>query len=124
MTVPESIPSRLVRFSAEILRLYRVLRRDTDVPLPLANQLLDAGMSIGANASEAQSAYSRRELAFKYSVCLKEGRECAYWLDLLMVDQPRLKPIVDPLAGECGEIIAILTSTVRRLRGHARSGGP
>lgn len=124
MTVPETIPRRLCRFSAEILKLYRALRRDTDVPLSLASQLLDAGMSIGANGSEAQSAYSRRELAFKYGVSLKEARECGYWLRLLLVDQPRMKTIVDPLLNECDEIIAILTSTVRRLRGHTRRGGP
>jgi hypothetical protein len=46
----------------------------------IADQLFDAGSSIGANLEESQAAYSRRELAAKSTISLKESRESKYWL--------------------------------------------
>jgi four helix bundle protein len=48
----------------------------------LANQLFDAGSSIGANLAESQSSYSRRELGSKDAIALKESKETKFWLRL------------------------------------------
>jgi four helix bundle protein len=115
MSVPESFHDRGFRFSLEILKFYRVVRR-TDLPPHIANQLVRAGTSIGANLEEARSAYSRRDLASKHTIALREARETHYWLRLIHADQPQLKEPVANLLEECSQLIAILTASVRRLR--------
>ena len=47
----------------------------------LANQLLRAGTSIGANNAEATSAISKADFKSKSYIALKEARESLYWLD-------------------------------------------
>jgi four helix bundle protein len=115
MPDPEPIRERTFRFGLEIVRFYRRLTSTTDVPLHLAKQMLRAGTSIGSNVEEAKSAYSRREFASKYSISLREARECHYWLGLIRADQPQLAKEADRLIEECDQLIAILTTIVRKL---------
>jgi four helix bundle protein len=110
----ESLHSRTFRFSLDLLKFYRNLIR-TDVPKHLPNQMLRAGTSIGANTEEARSAYSRRDLASKYRIALREARECVYWLRLIQTDQAQLRNHVDPLIEEGSQLVAILTATVKKL---------
>jgi four helix bundle protein len=115
MPNPEPIRARTFQFALEIVRFYRKLTTTTDVPGHLARQMLRAGTSIGSNVEEAKSAYSRRELASKYSISLREARECHYWLRLIRADQPQLAQEADRLIEECNQLIAILTTIVRKL---------
>ena len=75
MPAPESYAHRTFRFSLAILGFYRKLLANPNVPRHVATQLCRAGTSIGANIEEAKSAYSRREMAVKYSIALRKGRE-------------------------------------------------
>jgi len=122
MSMPESFRERSSRFSLEILRHYRHLTRATDVPRHLATQMLRAGTAIGANLEEAKSAYSRRDLAAKNAIALREARECHYWLRLIRADQPQLTGHLTPLLAECDQLIAVLAAAVRTLR--SRSSEP
>jgi len=65
MSPPELFRHRGFRFALAIMRLYRVIRRMTDVPEHIARQMMRAGTSIGANLEEAKSATSRRDLIAK-----------------------------------------------------------
>jgi four helix bundle protein len=121
MTAPESYQRRTFRFGLAILRLYRKVAANPEIPHFLASQLCRAGTSIGANIEEAKSAYSRREMAMKYSIALREGRECHYWLRLIRADQPALAQATDPLIDEVDQLVAILTTTVRKLRSPTES---
>ena|SRR5436190_14051999 len=114
--VLESFQSRSFRLSLEIVKLFRQIRSSTDVPFHLANQMLRAGTSIGANLEEARSAHSDRDLAAKRAVSLREGRECQYWLKLIRADQPKLAKPIEPVLDECGQMVAMLTVSVRKLR--------
>ena len=116
MSVPESFQSRGFRFALEILRLFRLLSQRADVPRHLIQQVLRAGTSIGANLEEARSAYSRRDLAAKYTIAVREARECGYWLRLLAADQPDLHQLTRPLMEECSQLVAVLTTSIRKLR--------
>jgi four helix bundle protein len=106
--------SRSFVFACDIVRLYRVL--DRSVPGPLARQVLRAGTSIGANLEEAKVAQSRRDLAAKFSIALKEARETSYWLRLLQATGLARRDLLTPVLRETEELIAILTASVRRLR--------
>lgn len=48
----------------------------------IANQLLKAGTSIGANCREAQNAESKADFIHKIKIALKELEETEYWLDI------------------------------------------
>jgi four helix bundle protein len=116
MGVFESYQQRSFRLALEILRLYRKLLANPDIPRHVASQVCRAGTAIGANLEEARSAYSRRDLAAKYSIALRESRECHYWLRLLKADQPELTKVADPLIEEVHQLIAMLTAAVIKLR--------
>jgi four helix bundle protein len=116
MAMPESFHDRSFRLSLELLKLYRVLLRSTDVPHHFANQVLRAGSATGANLEEARSAYSRRDLAAKQTIGLRESRECRYWLRLIRADQPQLSAEIDGLLEEYNQLVAVLTASVRKLR--------
>ena len=112
----ESFQSRSFRFSLQILRLYRRIVALAPVPQHILNQFLRAGTAIGSNLEEAKAAHSKRDLAAKQVIALREARECRYWLRLVLADQPKLAPEVEPLLDESDQIIAILTVSVRKLR--------
>ncbi len=46
----------------------------------LANQLLKAGTSIGANVWEAQNAESKNDFIHKFKIAAKESDEIGFWL--------------------------------------------
>jgi four helix bundle protein len=68
-----------------------------------------------ANLEEAKSAYSRRDLAAKYTVALRESRECHDWLRLVKADQPKVSAATDPLIDETEQFVAMLTTAVIKL---------
>ena len=116
MSVPGSFYDRSFSFALDILKFYRKIRHTTDLPLHIANQLVRAGTSIGANLEEAKSAYSRRDLANKQTIALREARETVFWLRLIKSDQPHLQQEVDCLVDECSQLVSMLTASVRKLR--------
>jgi four helix bundle protein len=75
------VRSKSFAFALEIIRLYQRLKRDRE--FVVAQQLLRAGTSIGANVEEAQAAQSRRDFISKMSIASKEARETRYWLLLI-----------------------------------------
>ena len=50
----------------------------------LANQLLRAGISIGANVREAQNAESKADFTHKMKIAAKEADEVEYYLQLIL----------------------------------------
>jgi len=117
MLVPPTFQQRGFEHSIRILRFYNKLTAASGVPRHLADQMLRSRTAIGANLEEARSAYSRRELASKQAIALKETRECLYRLRLITTARPELQAETDPLLDECHQLVAMLTSSVRKLRG-------
>ena len=115
-TPPADFQSRSFALACEIVRFYRLISRDSDVPRALASQLLRSGCSIGANLEEAKSAQSRRDLLSKFSISLKEARETQYWLRLLAATDLGPADERTRLLREVSEMVAILTASVKRLK--------
>ncbi|MDQ3169762.1 MAG: four helix bundle protein [Acidobacteriota bacterium] len=113
---PVDFQTRSFAFACEIVRFYRLISARANVPQALARQVLRSACSIGANLEEAQSAQSRRDLLSKFSIALKEARETQYWLRLLTATD--LVPADDTarLLQEASELVAILTTSVKRLK--------
>ena len=112
---PEKFAPRALKFAQEILALNRKLRPKHERFGGTLHQLARSGTSIGANIEEAQVANSRRDMAAKYAIALREARETLYWLKVLSSD-PEIGNSVDPLIKEASEWVAMLTTTVKKLR--------
>jgi four helix bundle protein len=100
---------RLFDYCEELARLPGPRRR-------IANQLFDAGTSIGANLAESRSAHSRKELAAKTAISLKESHETKYWLRIADAKALGDKREREWLLGETDEFCAMLTVSVKRLQ--------
>ena len=110
------LPERTFAFAQRVVLLCRHLQKGDSVSRILLNQLLRSGTSIGANVEEAQAAQSRPDFINKYSIACKEARETAYWLRLLSATGILPAARLSKLTKESGELIAILTVTLKKLR--------
>jgi four helix bundle protein len=81
----------------------------------MAEQLFRSGTGIGASLEEAEVANSRRDLAAKQAIALREARETKYWLRLFGTEEAWAAELA-PLIQESSEFVAMLTVSVRRLR--------
>jgi four helix bundle protein len=115
-TRDRDLPQRAFAFAVRIVNLCRVLDKEPGVSRILAQQLLRAGTSIGANIEEGQSSQSEEDFLTKYSIACKEARETHYWLRLFATVEifppERLRDIFQ----ECDELIAILTTIIKKLK--------
>jgi four helix bundle protein len=68
------------QFALGIIKFSEQLREQKR--FTLADQVLRAGCSIGANVREAQRAESKADFVHKLKVAIKEAEETEYWLDL------------------------------------------
>ena len=116
------IDERCFAFAVRVVKLCKALQRSSDVPLPLVNQLLRSGTSIGANVTEGQSAESRADFIHKLSIACKEARETHYWLRLLASAQVVSESQVADLIDEANQLTAILTSITGNAKRNSRSG--
>jgi four helix bundle protein len=103
------IVERTVRYSLEVIQLYRKLERES-VGRILGKQLLRAATSIGANVHEAQGGQSRADFICKISIAYKEARESVYWLRLIHDAQVGNTNEVERIQDETNQLVRILSS--------------
>jgi len=70
--VPQDIKERRFNFVLRIVKLSELLTTSHSEKI-LANQLLEPGISIGANVAEAKVVYSREDFAFNNERCTKRS---------------------------------------------------
>ncbi len=110
------LPARTFEFAKRIVKLCQVLDNNPGVGRTLGRQLIRSGTSIGANVEEGQASQSRADFCSKYSIACKEARETHYWLRLLAETEILKSEQLSPITQECNELIAILTSIVKKTR--------
>ena len=115
---PREISERTFEFAVRVVKLCRKLDESPGVSRTLANQLLRSGTSIGANLEESKGGQSRADYLTKVSISLKEARETHYWLRLLIAAEIIPENQLDPLLDESNQLVAILTSIVKKLKNH------
>jgi four helix bundle protein len=111
------IPERTFEFAKHIVKLCQFLDGMPGVSRTLASQLLRSGTSIGANVEEGQASQSEADFVSKYSIACKEARETHYWLRLLAASEIMPHERLIELETECNELIAILTTIIKKIRG-------
>lgn len=76
------LEERTSAFAEKVIRLCQKCPKNS-VTIPILDQLIRAGTSIGANYMEANGASSRKDFKNKIFTCKKESKETKYWLRLL-----------------------------------------
>ena len=115
MTERLSLRERAFQFGLTVVRMGPHIRSRGAEWAPVADQLSRAATAVGAMLEEGVAAESRRDMAHKHSLALKEVNECAFWLRLLQESDATIAAL-PPLRQEAHELAAMLTVSVRKLR--------
>jgi len=90
------LEDRTACFAEKIIELCEKAPK-TAVTIPIIDQLVRSGTSIGANYCEANGASSKRDFRNKICTCKKESKETKYWLRILA-------KAVESLRDECRQL--------------------
>jgi len=118
MAYATSLRDRVFRFAGQILALHSPISQHGALYAHTAQQLFRAASAVGAMLEEGDVANSRRDMGAKHAIALREAKEARYWIRLLVqagVETERLTP----LEQEANEFVAMLTTSVRKLRADA-----
>ena len=105
---------RSFEFACGIVSVHRRLYRSAPDLRDISRQTMRAGTAIGAGLEEADAAQSRADFISKCTIALKEARETRYWLRILHRVHAAERKSVAKLGSEATELIAILTTIVKR----------
>ena len=107
---------RAFEFACAVMTVHRVVYRMAPDLRDAGRQAASAASSIGANLEEADAGQSRADFISKCNIALKEARESRYWLRILCrlfePEQERFNELI----AESTELIAILTTIVKKSR--------
>ena len=109
------VASKSFAFSMRIVKMYRHLLKQR-CELPLAQQVLRSGTSIGANVEEALGAFSSKEFVSKMGISYKEARETGYWLRLLFATHSLSETEFRSMFTDCDELCRLLRTIVQSAR--------
>lgn len=108
---------RALDYAIRAVRLFRYLQKQRDqAGMIVGKQFFRAATSIGANLAEASAGQTRADFIHKCSIAQKEARECQYWLHLMSTTEIASEGRLENLKKETNEIVAILTSIVRKAK--------
>jgi len=86
------------------------------ITIPLIDQLIKAGTSVGGNYCEADCAESRRDFEHKLGICKKESKEIKHWLRMIAKAVPKLKDEAQKLLKEADELQRIFIAIIQKSR--------
>ena len=104
------LEERTTLFSEGLIDFYKKCPKNI-ITVPLIDQGLRSGTSIGANYCEANGASSKKDFKNKIFICKKEGKETLYWLRLIgrALDEEKLKEECRKLWQEAKELTLIFS---------------
>ena len=106
----DELKARTKQFALQVMQLIDRLPNTTKGRV-VANQLMKAATSVGANYRAACRGRSQAEFISKLSIVLEESDECCYWLELIMEGELISAEQVVDLYREANEITAIMTAS-------------
>ncbi len=111
-----TLEDRTMKFSEEIIDLVRKIKKDI-VTMPLLNQIIRSGTSVGANYCEANGASSKKDFKNKIYICKKECKETKYWLQLLAKASPENAELCRTNWQEAHELTMIFSKIIITIEG-------
>ena len=119
MARDHDIYERLLSFGIRIVKFCRILSKNFDNKV-IADQLIRAGTSVGANMQEADSASSRKDFINKVTIAKKEAQETNYWLKVIngaeLVNNEKNIEELKSLLQESEELIKIIGSILAKTK--------
>lgn len=109
------LEERTAKFAEKIIELAKKAPKNV-VTIPIINQLVKSGTSIGANYCEANGASSKRDFTNKIFICKKESKETKYWLRMLARAVEELKVECQDLWREAQEYTLIFSKIAASTR--------
>jgi len=103
------LEERTALFAEKVIDLCKQVKKST-VTVPIIDQLLRAGTSVGANYCEANGASSKKDFKNKIYICKKEAKESRYWLRLLARADETVKIDCRVYWKEASELVLIFGS--------------
>lgn len=103
------LEERTALFAEEIIKLCKKVSKNI-ISIPIVNQLIRSGTSIGANYCEANGASSKKDFRNKIYICKKEAKETVYWLRLFSKANEDFQVDCDTLRKEAHELTLIFSS--------------
>ncbi len=97
------LEERTAKFGEKIIEFVRKVNKNT-LTIPLIDQLIRCGTSVGANYMEATGADSKKDFSHKNGICKREARETKYWLRLIVKAEPLLREDAIKLWREAEEL--------------------
>ena len=99
-------------FAIRIVNLYKYLTEDKNEYV-LSKQLLRSGTSIGANVTEAECGFSKKDFLAKMYIAFKECAETKYWLELLYSTNYITEKEYNSILSDCEELLKLLSSITK-----------
>ena len=103
------LQERTLKFSKNIILFLKTLP-DNQINRPLVNQIIRSATSVGANYREADGAESKKDFKHKISICKKEAKETAYWLQVIAQANPGRQNDCRELWEEAHQLTLIFSS--------------
>jgi len=116
MRLNEELRARTKAFASAIIRAYIHLPNGRDEVAVLGKQMLRSGTSVASHTREASRARSDSEFCSKLDGLLQEADETQLWIELLIEDCQIQDPNLPAIHRETGELIAIFTTIVSKVR--------
>ena len=110
---PYDIKTRVFAFACDVIRAFPRTRIDTPT-IKVWSQLIASATSSGAHLEEAGAAGTRPHFLSLMRGALREMRESNYWLRVMTATHLSGCEHAAPLVDESRELVAILTTIVRR----------
>ena len=110
------LKKRLKQYGLRVLQLYDSLPRYGSAQI-VGRQLARSGTSPGAQYREACRAKSDADFISKIEGALQELDESEYWLEILADGDFVARHRLQPLQTETNELISILVSIVKKVKG-------
>jgi len=107
------ISERAFRFACRIVKLCESLWKGGPAARKIADQLFDAGTSIGANSHEAQGGQAKPDFVAKLAISRKESWETIFWLKLAIATSVVTKEAVAWELDEAQQLKAMITQAVK-----------
>jgi len=114
---PREIKERAFAFALDTLKLCKNLESRPGVSRVLIKQLIRSGTSIGANLEEGHAGQSSADFVNKFGIALKEARETAYWLRLMIESGECSSEEALALKREAQEIASIIGAIIAKTKG-------
>ena len=106
------LEERTAKFGESIIDFCKKLSKNI-LTIPIIDQLIRAGTSVGANYCEADCAETKKDFEHKIGICKKGAKETKHWLRMIAKAAPENSDEARVLWKEANELSLIFVTIVR-----------